>query len=304
MIEILAWIAAGCATWLPPQGAIEQFERRLHPYPATSQHDGQLVYHLFRPRKIEPNRTYPLIVWLHGYGKEEFEQEHGHLRHLDNVFPSIDEAQNAEFFLLAVQCPIDQRGYYAGSVNPSIAQGGELVHTPGEAVIEIVKKLLIDEPISREQITLSGVSGGGSACWEMAMRHPKLFAAIAPLGCKGGDLSRISRMRNIPVWAFHTSNDVVTPADAVAHSVSRLQQLGGAAELTLITGNIHDCWYFAFKDYDLLAWLLDQRQGSFSSPPGHSATPWLRHTLTCAMLLIVVLAIRGEVRRQILQRSA
>jgi len=42
-------------------------------------------------------------------------------------------------------------------------------------------------------------------------------------------------------------------------------------ELTEIDSAAHDCWTAAFREYHLLEWLLSQRRGEQSSPPGSIA---------------------------------
>ena len=79
-------------------------------------------YRLFRPRQIEKNRLYPLIVWLHGYGNGEFEAIGvGQLNHVQNLLPDRNAAENAHFFFLALQCPTDQRGFLVPTIRPLLA---------------------------------------------------------------------------------------------------------------------------------------------------------------------------------------
>src|SRR4051794_14751549 len=71
------------------------------------------VYRLFRPVQRDPTKKYPLIVWLHGYGNVEFEKiGFGHLKHTGAVFESAEQAKQLNFYFLAVQCPIDQPGFF------------------------------------------------------------------------------------------------------------------------------------------------------------------------------------------------
>lgn len=253
------WIAVVLFTVLPAREIIDLFELERHPYQYTQHQDGHLLYRLFRPDHIVQGRSYPLIVWLHGYGAGEFDEiDYGHLRHIQHIFTSIEAANTFEFYVLVVQCPPDQRAFYAepSFVPEEHSQG--TARTPGAATIEIVRELIEWYPIDAKRITLVGISGGGSDCFEMAMRNPELFAGIAPLGCSGGDISRIGALIDIPVWAFHTANDNKTSSQGVMQTIDALRGAGGTADLTLVPGEDHDCWRLAFEDYGLLDWLLDQ----------------------------------------------
>ena len=78
-------------------------------------------------------------------------------------------------------------------------------------VAEILRKTIGDYSVDQDRVYLAGVSSGGNGCWEIAMRHPDLFAAVVPMGSGGGDLSRAANLVNIPIWAFHSLEDKSTP---------------------------------------------------------------------------------------------
>lgn len=275
---------------LPAREIIDLFELKQHPYRYTEHNVGQILYRLFRPRHIEQDRTYPLIVWLHGYGAGEFEEiDYGHLRHVQHVFTSIDEAEAFEFYLLAVQCPPDQRGFYVSPTDVPESPNAGTARTPGEATVEIIRKLLNEYPIEQNKISVVGISGGGSDCFEMAMRHPEMFAGIAPLGSSGGDNSRIPSIAEIPVWAFHSESDSKTSAEGILRTASALQDAGGTADVTLVPGSNHDCWRLAFENYELLNWLLAQDRRPISW------TPWL---LMAGALTVLAGASYRELKRR------
>lgn len=278
------WVTLVLLAMLPSREIIDLFELERHPYRYTQHQDGYLLYRLFRPRHIEQGWNYPLIVWLHGFGAGEFEEiDYGHLRHIQHIFTSVDAASKFEFYVLAVQCPPNQRAFYAKRSTVPVGNSDGAARTPGEATIEIIRDLKERYPINPNRITLVGISGGGSACFEMAMRNPELFAGIAPLGCWGGDISRVRAMRDVPVWAFHTANDSETPSQGVRQTVEALRKAGGTADLTLVPGEDHDCWRLAFEDYGLLDWLLDQDK---------QPSRWMSRLLILVTVTIVLLLVR------------
>lgn len=299
MLELLALLASQFAmTSVPPREVLEMFEHRRHPYAATSYHDGHLSYSLFRPQRIVKGKEYPLIVWLHGHGKVELEEEYGHLNNAENILGSKETADRAQFFLLAIQCPQDQQRFYA-SPQRQQSDAQSTVSTPGDATVEIINELLREEPISKDQITIVGISAGGPAAWEMAVRNPTLFAAIAPLsGGHGTDTGELSSLRDVSVWAFNSSSEP-SSVEKVSHSIDGLKSIGGSAELTVIQTNTHFCWCSAFADYELLEWLVAQKRGSWLSPkPG--SIPWRWHTWAVAVgaPILVAVAIQRERRRR------
>jgi len=231
----------------------------------------------------------------------------GQLKWLGSIFKTA-RREDYPFFLLAMQCPKDQRAWFnaAGDIRP-----GE----PMTVLWEIVKKTIRDYPVDEDRICIVGISGGGSGCWEMAMRYPGRFAAIAPLASGGGDPSRAGLLRHVPVWAFHSKRDNPEGDRRMVAAVSRA---GGAALLTERESRDHNCWTAAFESSHLLPWLLAQRRGKRSLPPGVlpwryrlaelvSSGQWWKYVVVVVVPLLVFIAVRQERRRQaesVARRSA
>ena len=154
------------------------------------------------------------------------------------------------FFVLAMQCPEADPTWIHGNDD---AAGDMLVVT-----YEVLQKTLREQPVDQDRIYLSGVSSGGAGCWEMAMRHPDLFAAVAPMSSGGGDVSRVSKLVNIPIWAFHCLYDA---PEGVEQTVAALREAGGNVHLTLLRSAIHDSWHDAFRGFGSFDWMLAQRRG-------------------------------------------
>lgn len=254
---------------LPPPEVIALFDLREFHSVQELNPERNVLYRLFRPVNLQPKQLYPLIVWLHGYGEEEFNQIGvGQLHHTVFVLPSLEAAENSQFFLLAIQCPKDQRGFFRTAIGSP--ENGNFSPEPGEVVIELVEQLVSEEQIDRERMSLVGISGGATDAWEMAMRRPSYFAAMAPLGGGEVDLGRIKNVVDLPIWAFHSRIDTCTSVKHVRTAVSKLQNAGGKAYLTEVNGGAdfgHDCQTKAFSEFPLKDWLLAQQRGVESPPP-------------------------------------
>ena len=244
------WDVAGM---YPPEKIMPYFERATHEYLGT-----HFNYQLFKP--VTDAGPYPMIVWLHGYGDEEFtEANAGQLRHLGYFFNSCRPEEH-DFYLLAMQVP-DPPGVWLGAGGPE----------PGEALVDLIKKLTGRYAIDKNKIQLIGVSGGPMVM-EMALRHPQLFASIVPISSAGYDNIQLQSIIDIPVWAFNRKDDKPPISDA-QQLVDGINRLGGSAHLTVFPGFSHDAWRPAFRSCDLVNWLLSQERGSrFRKPPGY--VPW------------------------------
>jgi predicted peptidase len=240
-------------------------------YTGGSYHNELFHYRLFVPSSLNQTR-YPLLVWLHGLGDEIGSDNRGQLKWMDIT---LFAAAEPRFFVLAVQCP---------KANPTwFHVGGDRASDMLSVTADILRKTLRECPIDPDRVYVTGISGGATGCWEMALRYPEMFAAVVPMGGGGGDLSRAARLRDVPVWAFHFSNDGNAPSKDDENMVGAMKTLGGNAHLTIREAApgqwAHNCWEPAFKQYKVMSWMLSQHRGGRCwLPPGCRPWKW-RHIL-------------------------
>lgn len=292
----ILWVAATCGAqeydWTEPipNYVIELFEPRYFEYSGGRFQAQKIAYRLFKPRRLRPSARYPIIVWTAGYG-ERGNDNVGQLMHLDHLFEDREDLDQYPFFILAMQNPPGTSGWVQQPGNPR-------PDDPATIQMAILDYLLASEPIDRQRIYLAGISDGGSACWEMAMRHPGRFAAAAPMSSAGTDLSdgQLVSLIDLPIWAFHCARDPNTPSFGVRQTVARLQAMGGNVALTEIDNASHDSWTPAFRDYNLKDWLLSHELGSDRGySPG--VVPWQWWHLTPVPGTIIGILIAWRVDR-------
>lgn len=202
---------------------------------------------LYLPSKFTNKRNYPLIVFLHGYGERAY-------------LPINSKAHNE---LLKV---CDRKGiimvapcgkHVPGCDVPSYKNGEEdVLH-----VIDIVKT---SYPISSAEIYLTGVSMGGHGTWYIASRHPKQFAAIAPVcgygkGEYGSPAIDLNGLIELPVYAFHGDSDTVVSVESTRVMVNALKNLRCNVQYREFAGVGHDCWDYAYSGDFIVDWLLSHR---------------------------------------------
>ena len=71
-----------------------------------------------------------------------------------------------------------------------------------DVVLGLIEHVQNRQPIDPGRIYVSGVSIGGLATWELALRRPELPAAIVPI-CGAGQPWNAFRIAKLPTWAFH-----------------------------------------------------------------------------------------------------
>jgi predicted peptidase len=215
-------------------------------------------YRLHEPLHAEDDgRLFPLVVWLHGQG-EQGEDNIDQLEWLDRlIFLPPRSPERFPFFLVAVQCPRQARVWFRDSV-PEEKRSTDML----DVTWAVVEKLLREKPIDHNRVYLAGLSAGGTACWELALRHPDIFAAVLTMGSVGTFRSRLDRIANIPIWAFHSEHD--GGIEMLRDTVAAVKDAGGNVRLTEIATSDHNCWTAAFHEHHAFDWLMAQRRGRYA----------------------------------------
>lgn len=185
-------------------------------------------------------KEYPVVIYLHGSS--------GRGNNLNAVkgsgLPRMAEAgQKFEFIIIAPQCP-------SGKLWSSEDWAGTLLK-------DVEKKYRID----KSRIYLTGVSMGGGGTFDVAKLYPGTFAALAPLCAWASDTYQICKLKNVPVWTFHGTEDHVVPISETEQKVKALRDCGGQVKYTRLKGEGHSIHYVYNTDneYRLLEWMLSHQ---------------------------------------------
>lgn len=223
--------------------------------------DKELPYSLFIPNNYDANKSYPLVVFLHGAGERGYANQMP-LKANEGAVVWASEMVQSQYpcFVLAPQCPQNSSwtDLWGGKpFEPTVYL--EMVH---ELILELSKKYNID----KKRIYLTGVSMGGFGTWALAMSHPETFAALVPI-CGWGDPTKASRIANIPVWVFTAEDDPVVQVEGVRAIVKALQELNAPVKYTEYEKGIvspplalmaHWSWVPAYKNQRMIEWLFSQ----------------------------------------------
>ncbi len=185
----------------------------------------------------DKGKKLPLIVQLHGAGERGAGQEdlgkvdvHGFAKYLENA--------EHECIVIMPQCPQDT--FWAARV---------------ESIVKFVEQLIKEYDVDEDRVYLTGLSMGGFGTWYTAMARPDLFAAIAPV-C-GGGMAWNANVLNMPVWAFHGTEDAVVSVNQSDEMVAKLKELGKDITYSRVDGVGHNVWNVAYTK-ELLEWLLSK----------------------------------------------
>jgi predicted peptidase len=215
-------------------------------------------WRLLRPATIEPGRSYPVVLFLHGAG-ERGDDNVRQLKYLPTWMTEPANRDTYPCFVIAPQCRGDSRWVdVAWAARESSAQAASPT-TDMAAAIAALDEVLAGEPADQKRIYLTGLSMGGFGTWDLAARMPERFAAILPI-CGGYDERTAPRLVSLPTWVAHGDADAVVPVERSRSMVAALKAAGGDPTYVEMPGVGHDSWTPTYRDPAALAWLFGQRR--------------------------------------------
>jgi predicted peptidase len=132
----------------------------------------------------------------------------------------------------------------------------------------------------RRRTYLTGLSMGGFGVWDLALKQPGRFAALAPV-CGGLIIPRrpsmnvtgldgltdpyaavAARVKDIPIWQFHGARDDLVPPDYSRRMDAALKAAGARdARYTEFPEANHNSWDPAYSQTpEFWTWLFAQRR--------------------------------------------
>jgi predicted peptidase len=217
-----------------------------------------LPYRLLTPEKLDPQKSYPLVVFLHGAG-ERGDDNQAQLVHGVAEFVKPENRQKYPCFLIAPQCPSGKK-WAEVDWGADSHQMAKEPSEPGRLTLELIAAVRKEFPIDAKRIYITGLSMGGYGTWDLIARHPELFAAAVPI-CGGGDEAQSAKIAKIPVWVFHGAKDRAVKVERSRNMVNALKKAGGHPRYTEYPDVGHDSWVPAYRDAEMFAWLFAQKKG-------------------------------------------
>jgi predicted peptidase len=225
-----------------------------------------MPYRLFTPARLEPGRTYPLVVFLHGAGGSGTDN----VKQLEagNVYGALvwtlpaNQARHPAF-VLAPQSNWNWPCTVFDPKNPPKVAADIKLCPPGALGIgaglafEVIDSLLGSLPIDRSRIYVTGFSMGGAGTWHMIAQRPRFFAAAVPV-CGLPDFSTASIVKDVPIWNFHGDADDIEPVATSRRMIEAIRKAGGRPLYTEYPGVGHPSFAWAYTEPALPEWVFAQ----------------------------------------------
>ncbi len=223
-----------------------------------------LPYRLLLPEHYDPQKKYPLVLFLHGRGESGNDNEaqllHGASLFLKEEnrkkFPAIVVfPQNAvKYYWSNVQTVADSSGkrnfYFTENGPPSPSM---------QLVLGLMENLGRQYRVKEDQVYVMGLSMGGMGTFEIVNRMPHVFAAAVPI-CGGANPAIAANLKNASWWIFHGDKDVVVAPEYSRKMVEAMKAKGVDVRATFYPEAGHNSWDAAFAEPGLLPWLFAHKR--------------------------------------------
>jgi predicted peptidase len=221
-----------------------------------------LRYGILYPVNYKSEKSYPLIVFLHGAGVRGNDNER-QLEDGSSMFLNDSVRNKFPALIVYPQCPADSMWFKLPSppFDTTIAVNHRM-NTLGLSTPERLVKLLIDSLADHKiadikRIYLGGSSLGAFGTYDLIIHFPDYFAAAFPLCGQANVVLYPKRAANVPVWIFHGANDDVINIWPDRSLIKALQKSGSRnAKYTEYPGLKHNILSHVFAEPELLPWLF------------------------------------------------
>jgi poly(3-hydroxybutyrate) depolymerase len=206
---------------------------------------------LFVPKDYDSSKSYPLIIFLHGYS----DTTTWNLSWYNEPFTTNDPC-----IVLTPKCPIEETDGWGNSYDPRTSP----MMAKAYEMIEMVEEAFnLDE----NRYYICGSSMGGFGTYGAIKKNPGMFTA-GYVECGNGSIGIAPVLSEMPFWMFHGSEDNVVPVQPTRDLYQAVLDHGGKQiRYTEYKGVGHNVWDYTRYETTLQTWMLAQRKGSVHSSP-------------------------------------
>lgn len=188
----------------------------------TTEHQGRsLKYLMVEPDDFEPNRAYPLIILLHGYG--------AHMSDLTGLSPMIDSQNYIYAFPngpISLTIGYGIQGYaWSASVDGRADEG---LQSSADNLIGLFEEITEQYKIDPDKVVLGGFSQGGMMAYLCGLPNPSTFAGIAALSSKIPEPTKLESLlpedKSQLIFISHGTADPLLPVENGRHARLFLEQ--------------------------------------------------------------------------------
>lgn len=186
--------------------------------------DGPTLKHLvIYPENYVPNKLYPVVILLHGFGSN--------MHDLAAIAPHIDD-DNYIYACPNAPVPIDlglgRKGFAWASLGTPLSKNEYL--NSQDMLLSFIRELTDSLGTHTNQVVLGGFSQGAMMTYRLGIPRPQHFAGLVALGGLLDDetipANQTFIQKDQPIFIAHGTLDTVIPIESARTAKCRLETVG------------------------------------------------------------------------------
>lgn len=213
-----------------------RIERKTYDFKAAGK---EMEYALFVPSTYHKGKKTPLVVALHGLYSNPQQILH---------YPGMTDLAEKYGYIVVGPMGYNSHGWYGAMplVRGSKDDPKDLSELSEQDVMNVLDLVRKAYDIDPDRIYLLGHSMGGGGAWHLAIKHPELWAAVAPIApATLRPATDLEKMKQVPVILVQGDKDVLVRVERVRPWADEMKKLNMQYEYVEVPGGDHI--FTAFK---------------------------------------------------------
>jgi poly(3-hydroxybutyrate) depolymerase len=213
----------------------------------------EMEYALFVPSTYDKAKKSPLVIALHGLGSNPQQM----IR-----YPGLTDLAEKYGFIVAAPMGYSSRGWYGQPIPRKFANKADPDNMPELSEKDVMNVLAIvrkDYKVDDQRIYLMGHSMGGGGTWHLALKHPEIWAALAPIApAIFRPESDVAKIKHVPVILVQGEDDKLVPVARARRWAGEMKKQGMTYEYIEVKGGDHV--FVAFKNLPAIFAFFDKHK--------------------------------------------
>ncbi len=188
--------------------------------------DEIMPYRVYVPSDYPKRGQYPLIVALHGLGGNEDSM-------VSDFYGMIPQAEQRGYIIVSPMGFRPDGGYGRGG--PGASRATDLSE---KDVLQVLQRMQASYAIDSQRIYLMGHSMGAIGTWNLAAKHPQIWAGLGPIAGMA-DPATAGTIAHIAQIVVHGDADLTVPVAGSRRMVEALQKLEADVKYIEVPGGGH-----------------------------------------------------------------
>lgn len=217
---------------------------------------------LYIPYGYSTDKSYPILMYLHGDGENTWSAEDVALGECAEVAKrAVDEVGDTIVFAPASDSSWVLTSNDVYKVYPFLNYPMAEARPSNQfnATMKLFDKCVDNLSVDEDRQYLNGYSRGTIASWYLLSVMPEKFAA-AVLCCCIGDPELSVNYKDVPIWVFMGNADGNVAYNDVKEMYDNYEEAGGEGHFTTCIGGGHGISQWVAKEKDLITWLYSKKR--------------------------------------------